>query len=388
MTVMTDAGHRATVLIITAQMGGGHTGAARELARRLEVTETRASSVDLLQAMQFGYGRGIAGFYRAQLRWAPWSYRAVYRSWRSGSAMASVANSVDTRMARRGLLATIEQTQPSVLVSDFNLASQVLGRLTEQGALDIPFLTFLTDFGVHPYWLHDRTAAYLSVSENTARTLRESTRAPVVVCGPLVAPDFEPNVGRRARARRTLGVAERGIVALVVAGAWGVGDIEETTADLEQIDGCTAVVVCGHNERLAARLRRKVKPSTRVLGFVDTMPELMNAADILVGNAGGLTAMEAFRSGLPVVTYRPIPAHGTDNADAMAAAGVTSFAHDRVGFVDLVHGLGVDGPRRRAQIEAARKLFPRDATDRITHALRLAGSTPLRATADPAIGSP
>lgn len=384
---MTDAQRRPTALIVTAQMGGGHTGAARELSRHLEAAGIRAPSVDLLQTMQFGYGRGIAGFYHAQLRWAPWSYQMIYHSWRTGSALSSVANSVDARMARRGLLARIEQTRPSVLVSDFNLASQVLGGLTEQGALDIPFVTFLTDFGVHPYWLHDRTSAYLSVDENTARTIRESTRAPVVVCGPLVAPDFGPDTRRRAQTRRSLGIAEPSIVALVVAGAWGVGDIEETTADLERVDGCTAVVVCGHNERLASRLRRRVKPSTRVFGFVDTMPELMNAADVLVGNAGGLTAMEAFRSSLPVVTYRPIPAHGTDNAHAMAAAGVTSLAHDRVEFVDLVHGLGVDGPRRRAHIEAARALFPHDATARILQGLRLAGWSSTQPSAEHVVES-
>ena len=384
---MTGARHPSTVLIVTARMGGGHTGAARQLSCRLEAAGVRAPMVDLLQTMQFGYGRGIAGFYHAQLRWAPWSYRKIYRAWRSGSALASAANSVDARMARGGLLARIERTRPSVVVSDFNLASQVLGRLTEQGALDIPFVTFLTDFGVHPYWLHKSTSAYLSVHENTARTVRESTGAPVMVCGPLVAPEFGSNAGRRARARRSLGIAEPSIVALVVAGAWGVGDIEETTADLERIDDCTSVVVCGHNRRLAARLRRRVKPSTRVLGFVDTMPELMNAADVLVGNAGGLTAMEAFRSGLPVVTYRPIPAHGTDNAHAMAAAGVTSLAHDRAELVDLVHELGTDVSRRHAQIEAGRALFPHDASAPILQGLHLAGLSSQQIPVERAAGS-
>ena len=375
---MTDVGSRNKVLIVTAQMGGGHIGAARELSRRLEAEGIEAPSTDLLQTMRLGYGRAIAGLYHAQLRWAPWSYRAVYRSWRRDSALASVANRIDTRMARRGLLAVIERTRPTMVVSDFNLASQVLGRLTELGKLDVPFATFLTDFGVHPYWLHDRTCAYLTVHADTAREVRRETHSPVTVCGPLVAPGFEPNPSRRRRARRRLGIVEPTVVALVVAGAWGVGEIEATTADLEGIGGCTAVVVCGHNRRLAARLRARVTATTRVLGFVDTMPELMNAADVLVGNAGGQTAMEAFRSGLPVVSYRPIPAHGTDNVRAMSAAGVASLAHDRAELAEAVRALGSRGPRRDAQIQAARAIFPADATDRILRSLDLGAGAPGR----------
>ena len=219
--------------------------------------------------------------------------------------------------------------------------------------------------------MHDRTCAYLTVHADSAREVRHETHSPVTVCGPLVAPGFEPNPGRRRRARRSLGIVERSVVALVVAGAWGVGEIEATTADLEGIGGCTVVVVCGHNRRLAARLRERVKPGTRVLGFVDTMPELMNAADVLVGNAGGQTAMEAFRSDLPVVSYRPIPADGTDNVRAMSTAGVATLAHDRAELAEAVRGLGNSGPRRDAQIQAGRAIFPADATDRILRSLDL-----------------
>ncbi len=58
-------------------------------------------------------------------------------------------------------------------------------------------------------------------------------------------------------------------------------------------------------------------------------PCLMAAADVLVENAGGLTCMEAFAAGLPVVSYRPIAGHGQGNAKDMEAAGVAALAHPR-----------------------------------------------------------
>ena len=58
-----------------------------------------------------------------------------------------------------------------------------------------------------------------------------------------------------------------------------------------------------------------------VIGWTDEMPALMAAADGLVENAGGLTAMEAFAAGVPVVTFHPIAGHGKENAKTMATSG-------------------------------------------------------------------
>jgi len=58
-----------------------------------------------------------------------------------------------------------------------------------------------------------------------------------------------------------------------------------------------------------------------VIGLDDDMPSLMVAADALVENAGGLTCMEAFATGLPVITYLPIAGHGKDKRGDDGAGG-------------------------------------------------------------------
>lgn len=88
----------------------------------------------------------------------------------------------------------------------------------------------------------------------------------------------------------------------------------------------------------------------------------MRATDVLVENAGGLTSFEAFASGLPVTTYRPIPGHGIDNANAMAEAEVTTCAHDRNDLEDAVLALGRDGEARSRHVAAAMSVFPSDPT--------------------------
>ena len=111
---------------------------------------------------------------------------------------------------------------------------------------------------------------------------------------------------------------------LVVAGAWGIGDVAKTFDAVRAAGRFTPVVVCGNNEQLRRKLEGR--DGGHVLGWTDQMPTLMAAADVLVQNAGGLTCMEAFAAGLPVVSFKPIAGHGKDNAEQMAEAGVAAYA--------------------------------------------------------------
>jgi processive 1,2-diacylglycerol beta-glucosyltransferase len=55
--------------------------------------------------------------------------------------------------------------------------------------------------------------------------------------------------------------------------------------------------------------------TARVFGFVENIHELMNAADVLVSKAGGLTSAEAMALGLPMIIVDPIPGQETRNAE-------------------------------------------------------------------------
>jgi hypothetical protein len=148
-----------------------------------------------------------------------------------------------------------------------------------------------------------------------------------------------------------------------------VGEIEETFDDVVATGRYTPVVVCGRNERLRKALDSR--GVGYVMGWTDQMPALMAASDALVQNAGGLTCMEAFAAGLPVVSYRPIAGHGKENALEMERAKVAVYAREP-------HELGpaldhVTGPGRDELLSNADAMFDGDAADDV---LRIAGATP------------
>jgi UDP-N-acetylglucosamine:LPS N-acetylglucosamine transferase len=72
------------------------------------------------------------------------------------------------------------------------------------------------------------------------------------------------------------------------------------------------------------------------LGWRDDVPTLMALADVLVHNAGGLTLTEALTAGLPAITFRPIPGHGTANAATLAEAGLAPWPKNTDELAELL----------------------------------------------------
>jgi 1,2-diacylglycerol 3-beta-galactosyltransferase len=73
------------------------------------------------------------------------------------------------------------------------------------------------------------------------------------------------------------------------------------------------IAVCGRNERLRRQLlSQSFGTPTLALGFVDDMPDLMRASDLVVGKAGPGAIAEALATGLPLVLtgYLPGQEHG------------------------------------------------------------------------------
>jgi processive 1,2-diacylglycerol beta-glucosyltransferase len=228
--------------------------------------------------------------------------------------------------------------------------------------LQVPVITYLTDFAVHPLWVHPHVDVHLATSPFAAATARtrggDDARSP----GPLVGDRFRPGEGSdRAAARAELGLADDARGVLVVAGSWGVGDIRGTVDAILAAGDFHPVVVCGKDEKLQAELVARGQGT--ILGWRDDMPRLMVACDVMVENAGGLTANEAFAVGLPVVTFLPIAGHGKDNAEGMAELGVTRYARTAEELRDALTVLTQPGAERSRQIAIAHGLFVGDAAD-------------------------
>lgn len=303
------------IVVISASVGAGHDGAADELIRRMRHLGFQVDRHDFLDLMPRRSGHWLRGFYKRQLSIAPrswgWFLSMEQQPWVTRRTIDS------TVIADRATLDVVGSDAAAV-VSTYPLASQVLGRLRRKGHLRTPVITYLTDMSVHPLWVADGVDTHLAIHDVAAKEAKELAAADVRVIAPAVSPRFRKPVSRQA-ARRRFGLPLDRPLALVVAGAWGVGSVEDTSYDIAATGAAVPVVACGRNDALFRKLSHSGHAVP--LGWVDDMPSLMRACDVVVQNAGGLSSLEGLASDVPVVTYRCLPGHGQTNAVALEKAG-------------------------------------------------------------------
>lgn len=345
------------VLVVSASMGAGHDGAGRELVRRLKAEGYEAEMRDYLDSAPLRIGVLLKSSYQFQMKYLAWSYDLTYRLLYRVPGLCPPIGRVMTRLTGPQLLRWAEDFRADVIVSTYPLTSVVLGELRKGGRLAAPCLNFITDFGVHPFWTHPGIDLNMAVHSRSAVAAERRSGRPSIATGPMVSPRFA-EANDRAATRAELGLSPQERAILIVSGSWGVGDVASTFRTLTANGRFVPIVVCGRDERLRRRLSRI--SGGRVLGWTDDMPALMAATDALVENAGGLTAMEAFSVGLPVISFRPIAGHGKENTAEMQAAGVSRVARTPRQLVSFLDEVTAAGPARQTMTDAGKAMFVGD----------------------------
>lgn len=328
------------VVVVSAGIGAGHDGIARELAVRLGERGFDIEMVDFLELLPGALGSAARSTYAWQLSKAPMTWDVMYSALERHRLLNRAA--IQVAQLARSRMAGLVDDRTVAVVSTYPMASQVLGSLRRRGLLKVPVATFLCDMSVHPLWVAEGVDAHLAMHKIPADQARGSGATGVTIAMPAVASRFVParSAEDRATARARFGLPPERPVALVLAGSWGVGQVVQTAVEVGGSGVCDPVVVCGHN----STLRRQIDDVARVvgLGWVQDMPGLLSAADVVVHNAGGLSCMEALAAGVPVVGYRPLSGHGRTNLAALADSGIVVLA-DSVArlhevLADAVHG--------------------------------------------------
>jgi UDP-N-acetylglucosamine:LPS N-acetylglucosamine transferase len=313
------------VLIVSGSVGAGHDAAAHELRDRLARAGVAVEVRDFLDAVPTWAAWVLREGYLATSRHAPAAFEAMFQSAeRQGTSLHAFRGLAQLGRPRIGRW--LDAGQYHVVVSTYPVSSQCLGDMRERGRCAAPVLTYVPDPAVHRAWVHRGIDAHLTVTQASADQGFRDHGIRMIAAGPLVPARFaSATAGRREELRRELALPENRPVALLSAGSLGMGDVQRAAADIAAA-GCVPLVLCGRNTRLARQLR--AVPGAVPLGWRTDVHDLMRVADVLVNNGGGMTINEALVSGLPAVTYRPIPGHGRANAAALERSGLAAWAHD------------------------------------------------------------
>jgi processive 1,2-diacylglycerol beta-glucosyltransferase len=322
------------VLIFSAAIGEGHDLPARWLAAGLaeEAPETEVTIVDGLAEMGPLVERVVIGGSAFESRLGNVMFDLEHWAITAFPPLRSLAGWAGVAVGGKGLLRAIEREDPALVVSTYPGTTEVLGRLRLQGRLRVPVVSAITDLASLRFWAHRAVDLHLVTHPESVDEVRDvagSDTAVVAVRG-LNDPAFV-RPPERSDARVALELPTDAPVVVVSGGGWGVGDIEGAVDAVLELPDALAVVMCGRNDALHARLsaRYGAQPRVRLLGFVDNVAELFSAADALVHSTAGLTVLEACVCGCPTISYGWGRGHIRANNRAFKRFGLADVASTR-----------------------------------------------------------
>jgi 1,2-diacylglycerol 3-beta-galactosyltransferase len=378
----TPVGGAPRVLILFSDTGGGHRAAARALTDALKMLDP---SCDVTVADPLmGHGpvviRRLASLYSPMIRSSRTAWGAVYHTSNTRPTFAGI-RAVFGPTVRKTVGQLLQRHDPDVVLSVHPLLNHVAHQAIRKGGRPRALMTVITDLvDFHRGWTFSQADLVIAPTEK-ARRVALRRRVPsdrVKLLGLPVDLRFRPPApGEKQALRRRFGVEEGRFTILIMGGAAGVGHLAAQVRELAlEQHSWQLIVVCGRNEKLRRRLlEMDATTPMLVLGFVDYMPDLMRACDLVVTKAGPGAIAESLATGLPLVLTGFLPGQESPNVDFVVESGIGAFAPKESELLDEVRVLAEGGPTWREMSRKANELaHPYASSDIARECLLLAAS--------------
>jgi 1,2-diacylglycerol 3-beta-galactosyltransferase len=365
-----------SILFLIADTGAGHRSAATAIAKALRIVyeQARASGqpvpdveIHIIDAFtecaQFPLRTSVA-LYGPVVRHNPRLYGQLFHITNSAKRFDATKRLCQPFLLQ-GLRALIERIRPDVIVSVHPLLNHITLQAMADVNLSVPLITVVTDLvSAHAAWFARGVAACV-VPTLATKHLALAHGLPtghIHVLGMPVDPSFAARTAATtAERRRALGLDADCAVVLLVGGGEGACGLAEAVQELTRRRiRAQLVVVAGRNRQLYAQmeqLRRCTNTPTGValFGFVQNMPDLMRAADVIVTKAGPGAISEAVACELPIVLTGALPGQEKGNIDFVLQNGLgvlaptpESVTHHLTALLDTP-GWQLDQMRARAR---------------------------------------
>ena len=172
-----------------------------------------------------------------------------------------------------------------------------------------PFVTLITDLADYPphFWIEPESEYIIAGTERArqqALTMGHPADHIFLTSGMILKPKFyEKTTVDRVAERKRLGLEPDCPTGIVLFGGHGSQVMVDITKKLNEAgSGVQLILICGHNQKLAVRLKglRTRKPIA-VIGFVQNVEYYMALADFFIGKPGPGSISEALQFHLPVI---------------------------------------------------------------------------------------
>jgi len=310
------------VLIFTASTGGGHNEAASCLEKEFIKHGFMAKKRDALLEVNRKLESVIFHSYKILIDKFPKVYGNLYDI-SNKRKPNRIMTDLFLKVSKKKIHDIILEEKPDLIISTHCFVIGVIGYLKEEGLIDIPFISVVTDFEAHQTYINKNVDAYIVSSDHIKESLVRDgiSKNKIFSYGIPIKNEFLNKINTKPIKERTFQI-------LLMAGSLGHKNMKKVLKGIVSInDNHRIVVVCGNNKKLKESIQKKYayliqRKKIILYGFTRNIPAIMESSDIIITKPGGLTVSEAIAKKLPIVVPYYIPGHEKENLDFLIKNGL------------------------------------------------------------------
>jgi 1,2-diacylglycerol 3-beta-galactosyltransferase len=345
------------VLILTVDTGFGHRSAANAVADAIDEKYRDDCVCMILNPMR---RRSAPFFLRQSQETYDTTVRASQRLYYlmyqmsdtfTASAFLDAGLTVSLYQTMKEVLAEV---RPDIILSTSHLYHAPLGTALSYSHSKPPLYSIITDlYEVHKLWFQPSPDRFFVGSEAVRDQAVASGIPPEKVCvsGIPVNPRIANQNQSKAGLRRQLGWDEQ-LLTILAVGSRRINHLAESLVGIDDSRFSFQIVaVAGGDDGLHEQfLKTRWKHPIFIYNYVDCLPDMLHAADVLISKAGGLITAEGLACNLPMILVDAIPGQETGNVRYICQNGAGVFSNSPAETLAVLDGWLKDDQRELKQI--------------------------------------
>lgn len=323
---------RKKILILTAPVGGGHVATAKAIAQALQSVYGDKYEVEVCDVftdpglkLLLPLDKIAVPAYSSSVKVLnSYPYKLFFDF---ANVNPKFVSQFFTTIFREKGLNYFMDKNPDIIVSTFPIISYAAARILDEASeRRVPIVSIVTDAGdVHKLWLMSPTDDILvSTPETIDYAVSHGVpRERLHYLGFPVSREFS-ELPDKQTARRQLGLEDKPTTYLTGGGLGLSTKLVTIAKRLAKVEtGGQFIFQVGRNDKQVEELKAlDFKDPVQVYGWVDNVPQLLAASDLVVGKAGWLTLNEAMIAKRPTIIINVVPGQEEPNAVFVETNGV------------------------------------------------------------------
>lgn len=331
------------ILILTADAGFGHRSAALAVDSALQERYGDSITTEIINPLDDKrtpfFLRDSQTDYDQWIKHFPELYKLGFEASDALVPKVLMEQTLATLMVdvMRDLFKTHE---PDLVITTYPLYQSAIYAAQQRHKFRVPLYTAITDLStVHRLWFNSKVTGCFVPNRHVAELAMDYGIAPekITITGIPVHPDVVRETRSKQEIRKELGLEPDLTTILAVSSR----RVENMLDSLNVINHFGApvqlILVAGRDDNLYnAVTQMEWHIPVKIFNFVENMPTLMHATDIMLCKAGGLIVTESLACGLPLILIDVIPGQETGNAEYVRAYGAGDMAETPIQLLEVL----------------------------------------------------